>query len=981
MSDTITQTLNDSGTRSHDVTSASDVPVRDDSKPGAIKPIAEEIEFYAQYPWVLNALPTLREVLDRLKEQLSMLDQLGAGWQQREVITNIFLLSCSMTDTIDDYVAGNTYDFSKVSQMLPLLRLVIRALNALLGGTRRLRETRLSGLRAWSEAWRSVVTDFLQHTMVDEPVQADLVQQRARLAGFLPPKFPRRLWLSRPKMPAFFRSRDFASYDCLELGRKFVDRFPGSERPAMILGLRTAGSFLAPLLCAYLRARFLAVQWTAIRPKKGLASSERAALRAALRRGARVLIIDESIHSGHTLVTAITLLRQMGFKDNDIVVLNPAEPAFPDWKDSGVVRSVPNIHTITLEPSSRYKERFLDADSGSVKSVLNEYFGASGYRIESIGAGEKVNAASRSGPPERVDVRLKQVFEVHISNATGQNDIRRVLAKSVGWGWLGYHAFQAGRALKAFVPPILGLRDGFLFTEWLSQDSNTTAVVPACQMTVEAVSSYVAARAEDLKLDSNLSSDLVRERRHKGLEMLAGALSRAYGSRIAAAVQRFHIQEKLAKGCSLSVLTDSKMAADEWICADRALVKTDFEHHGQGKNELGMTDPAYDLADAILHFGFSADDEKRLIDRYIVESRDFSVANRLFLNKLLAGLWAQNLATLGLQNPRLVGQRDIFHRQYIRAWNFLVSQTVRECGKLCGASADASWHNPLVVIDIDGVLDRMVFGFPSTTAAGIKALSLFSSHGFAVALNTARTLREVKEYCDAYGLAGGVAEYGGVAWDRVTNRQVSLVGLEAMRELEEARGALRRIPGIFLNDDYQFSLRAFTYQNGKTMPLPRLLAQDLLAGLKLDRLHAHHTGLDTAITAKETDKGTGLRALLSLTGLAVPEVITIGDSEPDLAMFRVACRSFAPANVSCRKEAQLLGCHIAKSVYQPGLLESAEKIIHPSGERCEHCCCVEANWRQDQSLFVSLLKVADKKPLTLLFRKCFDPALLNAFRT
>jgi len=334
-----------------------------------------------------------------------------------------------------------------------------------------------------------------------------------------------------------------------------------------------------------------------------------------------------------------------------------------------------------------------------------------------------------------------------------------------------------------------------------------------------------------------------------------------------------------------------------------------------------------------------------------------------------------------LQNPRLVGRRDTFHRQYICAWNFLVSQTVRECGKLCQAPAGASWHNPLVVIDIDGVLDRMVFGFPSTTAAGIKALSLFSSHGFAVALNTARTLREVKEYCEAYGLAGGVAEYGGVAWDRVTNRELSLVGPESMRELEEARGALRRIPGIFLNEDYQFSLRAFTYQNGRTVPLPRLLAQDLLAGLRLDRLQTHHTGLDTAITAKETDKGVGLRALLSLSGLAAPQVTAIGDSEPDLAMFRVAARSFAPGNVSCRKEAQLLRCHIAKSAYQPGLLEIAQKIIHPAGDRCEHCRCVDANWRQDQSLFVSLLKVADQKPLPLLLRNCFDPALLKVFRT
>jgi hydroxymethylpyrimidine pyrophosphatase-like HAD family hydrolase/hypoxanthine phosphoribosyltransferase len=980
MSQSTIPTLNDSGVRANDA--APETAVRSISEPHAIRLLPEEIGFYDQYPWVLNAFPTIREILDRLREQLRMLEGLGEGWQQREVITNIFLLACSVTDAIDDYVAGNTYDFSKVSQALPPARLGVAILTRALAVARTLRETRMSSLRTWSEAWRKAVTDFLQHTMVDSPSQAILVQQCAKLVGLLPPSFPKRLWDARPKVPAFFRSRDFAPSDCLELGKKFVQRFPDGERPTIILGLRTAGSFLAPLLCAYLRTRFPAVDWIAVRPKKDLATSERTALRQATSRRARVLVVDESIHSGQTLVTAVTLLRRMGFKDDDIVVLNPAEPAFPDWRNSSVVQSVPKIHTITLEPAERYKQRLLDSDS--VNALLNEYFRAGGYANARIMSGadvERINAAWRSRPPERVDIRLKRVFEVHLRDAAGRSETRYVLAKSVGWGWLGYHAFQAGRALQKFVPPMLGLREGILYTEWLPQQSNARASVSSRQIAADTLGSYVAARARRLKFAGNPAPDLVRERRHKGLEMLAGALSRAYGSRIAAAAQRSRIQETLSQSCGLSVLTDSKMASDEWISVGARLIKTDFEHHGQGKNELGMTDPAYDLADAVFHFGFSEEQERRLVDKYAIESGDVEAEARLFPNKLLAGLWAQNLATLGLENPRLAGRGDEFHRQYISAWNFLVSQTVRECGKLSQTPRDVSWRSPLVIIDVDGVLDRMVFGFPSTTAAGIKALSLLACHGFTVALNTARTLREVKEYCHAYGLAGGVAEYGGVAWDYVQNRQVSLVDAESMRELEEARGALRRIPGVFLNEDYQYSLRAFNYQNGRTLPLPHSMAQDLLAGLKLNRLHVHRTGLDTAITAKETDKGTGLRALLSLAGLADADVIAVGDSEPDLAMFRGAGRSFAPGNVSCRKEAQLLGCHIATSAYQPGLLEIARKIIHPEGGDCNRCRDVDSRWRRDERLFVSLLDAADRKPLSLLLRNCFDPAFLRAFRT
>src|SRR5207253_3938425 len=129
----------------------------------------------------------------------------------------------------------------------------------------------------------------------------------------------------------------------------------------------------------------------------------------------------------------------------------------------------------------------------------------------------------------------------------------------------------------------------------------------------------------------------------------------------------------------------------------------------------------------------------------------------------------------GLQQVRLLSQRNSFSKQYIAAWNFLVGETVRECGKLCQRPEKIHWHTPLVVADIDGVLDRMVFGFPSTTAAGIKAMSLLHAHGFAIAVNTARTLDEVKHYCRAYGFAGGVAEYGSIVWDAARDRELMLV--------------------------------------------------------------------------------------------------------------------------------------------------------------------------------------------------------------
>ncbi|TMI77554.1 MAG: hypothetical protein E6H04_13995, partial [Bacillati bacterium ANGP1] len=105
------------------------------------------------------------------------------------------------------------------------------------------------------------------------------------------------------------------------------------------------------------------------------------------------------------------------------------------------------------------------------------------------------------------------------------------------------------------------------------------------------------------------------------------------------------------------------------------------------------------------------------------------------------------LAAADLNEARLSGRAEEFNRWYNDARDFLTVQTMRFCAGLCHRPEAPQWRSPLVVMDIDGVLDRQVFGFPSTSAAGIEAVSLLHAHGFAVALDTARSAPQVKEYC------------------------------------------------------------------------------------------------------------------------------------------------------------------------------------------------------------------------------------------
>lgn len=943
--------------------------------------LAEEEGFYNQYSWSINAFPRLNDVVERLASELNKLDHVN-GWHYSEVSTNIFLLSCAITDTIDDYLLGTVFDFSKLAKVLPFAGPAVRVAHKGLAWRSSTRLLFLARLVRWKQAWANAVTDFIEHALVKNTDRSSVLRQRDQLKELLPIRFGKTVGCLRPKIPAFFRSRDFATPDCLELARKFMIDFADSVRPAIVVGLRTAGSFLAPLTCAYLRANGTDARWIAIRPSKGITGSEQRELERAASRNCRALIADESVHSGQTLAKTITILRGAGFAEADIVVLNPVEPALPDWKSSRLLQSLPQTRVVSLEPAERYKCRVLDSIS-KVQGLLDEYFKARGYsdvRVVSGGEFERLNSSWRDQPPERVDHRLKRIYEVHLKNSNGSEEVRYVLAKSVGWGWLGYHSFIAGHRLAQWTAPILGLRDGILFSEWLPQEESYAFRSLDQTGVVNCLATYVAARAKHLWLKDDPALDLVTDDRHKGLELLSGHLIRAYGSRIVAAAKRPWLRRRLV-GLNrfLPVMTDSRMTTGDWLSGDVPR-KADFEHHCFGKNELGITDPAFDLATAMLEFGLSDVDSQRLVKRYIQESGDTKVEDRLFFNKFLAGIRAQSLADHDLTQPRLFSLRSEANRQYISAWNFLVKESIKECGKLCSKPKDVHWHTPLVVADIDGVLDRMVFGVPCTTAAGIKTLSLLHAHDFCIAVNTARTLTEVKRYCHEYSFAGGVAEYGAVVWDALSDRQRVLVDKDSLEQLERTREAFRRIPGCFLNEDYLYSLRIFTYQNGRTAPISALLAQDLLAELGADRLRIHHTGLDTAIVAKTTDKGVGLLALLDFVGLPKTDVAAIGDSEPDLAMFRVANRSFAPGNVTCRKEAELLGCSIARSSYQPGLLEIAKRIAHPDGSTCDRCKDIDRNWPKEKNLFISLIEAADQKPLFLLLRNLHSLSFLAPFK-
>jgi hydroxymethylpyrimidine pyrophosphatase-like HAD family hydrolase len=947
-----------------------------------------ELEFYEDYKWSLNPHLSVRETVDHLHEEIARLERVPQGWQADEVAANIFLLAGGLLNSIDEDLRE------------PSLRLPSRIASMRLGRAARwaaetsrgiLKPRPRAKLRAWRDGWLEALSDFLRLVAArDTSRPAALAASVEKLSARLREPLPAALQKGRVGVPSPFRRLDFTHLDILALGRRYVAQFPDRAQPILLLGLRTSGSYFAPLLHAYLTGEgFTSVAVLTMVPGKGTSRWEQRELERYARQGYTAVILDDSPHTGGTIFTAFDIARRTGFAIEKLKALIPAHPARPDW-----YKPLPDDMIVSLAPADWHKRSLLTPAAAQAR--LADYFGAQGFddvRVIDSSRLAALNAQLDEASPDVRGARLKRIFEVQLARGHGGRETRFVLAKSVGWGWLGYHAFLVGHRLSGHVPPVLGLRDGILYTEWIAQDELSAAARERGAPQPEEIAAYVAARVRHLGLRVGSAGGANLQRQDNGIRVLGKMLSRAHGSLGVNMLMQSRIERRLRRrACPVPTLIDGKMQQPEWIVGPHGPLKTDFEHHGLGKEELNVADPAYDLAAAILDRGMSGDEERRLVQRYIEESGDTEVAQRLFMQKLLAGLWAMKQAREHLfAKPQTIDRHRVQHDRFMAAWHFLTVEAARYCGSRFAPSDKPQWRAPLISLDIDGVIDRRVFGFPHTTEAGIAALSLLRRHGFSIAVNSARSEAEMKAYCEAYGLAGGIAEHGGYIWDAVRGRGRGLLGDETLRQLDELRKALRQVPGVFLDERHNYSIRAFTYLDkphglfatviktlrssdigdGVLAPLPTLLISHLMTDLGLDRLSFHHTSIDTTVVAKETDKGSGLVALRDWVLGPQAETVAAGDQEPDLAQFRVATRSFAPANIGCAREARLLGCRIVRGANQPGLLEIARAIVaaYRPDARDHDNAAIPKDARDDA--FIDALHAADRGMVSHLVELVF----------
>jgi hydroxymethylpyrimidine pyrophosphatase-like HAD family hydrolase len=262
----------------------------------------------------------------------------------------------------------------------------------------------------------------------------------------------------------------------------------------------------------------------------------------------------------------------------------------------------------------------------------------------------------------------------------------------------------------------------------------------------------------------------------------------------------------------------------------------------------------------------------------------------------------------------------------------------------------------LFFLDIDGVFDQELLGFPHATRRALEAIALLRAYNFTIVLNTGRGINDVRQYCEAYDFPGGVAEFGSVFFDAIRQREIPLIGGAGAEELAACREAIQQLPGVFLDSNYRFAIRLYRYKNGTTSGLSPEEVRAFLKSSGFSKLAYISRDADTYIVQRRTGKGAALRSVRRMVGSPDIPVTAIGDSKQDISMLAAADFSYATGNCSplLRKLSRQGNCRVVKQGYQSGLLAAVKHRVRQEGRR------VAPELPDREGLIETLLQAADR---------------------
>ena len=942
----------------------------------------------AARPPVVNLLDDLDGLASRLSEAVTARDALDA-----------YLLAAGMNQVTEDFLHRDVLMLGRVaatvralpgpagalaeaaSQALRRLGMTLRQLtmpersawrwHRTLDGLTRLLAGNLAGTSAWP---------------IDGEIEALARQLVARL-----PALPCRLRRTILRMPTCFQSLDQRPSDCALLVERFAARWPDRNRPLRVVGLRTSGSYLAPLVAAYLRQGGYrdVLDWT-VRPSDHLFRRERHRLETVLVSDGQLLVVDDPPKSGASLVAAVRWLEQRGLPRSRVVMLVPLlgsaatePPSLTGYPTVVLPWTEWSIHR-ALEPGA-VRETLQEMLTGRVITAMDPGGDETELAVSSVVAVDRLKLAPiadlKSGSPTRRHVRA--LYRVRVEDERGRPHDLEVYVKGIGQGYFGRHSLTVARSLESFVPETYGAKEGLLFRSWLP-DVQRVDPRDLGSLDVEPIAGYILARRGRLAVGADLSERMV------GLnpvwQRVADVLAAPFGRGRSLVRPLTHAAARRLLRVDQPSVIDGSMAGAQWFRrpgSDR-LLKVDYDERAYSNqdtviDQLYSFDAAFDLASAAAEMRLSCPEDGASLAvalRKSFAARSGPIpAERWLLYQLLM-LKSHRQFLLAMQSEfaegtfpelpaevRALLEPSAIDNELERLRRIMSRLDQEYWSETLLAGLDSSRGGAVCAIDIDGVLETDRLGYSSLTPLGALCIRALIAHGYQPVLTTGRSVDDVRDRCRSLNLAGGVAEYGAAYYDTRTDRVGELLSPAQRENLERLRSELASLESVHVAAGYTRIVRAHLPTRDGPKPLPKAMVEQLLDRLGLsESVRTVDGSAQTDFVAAGTDKARGLQPLL---GLIKPEggiALAAGDGAEDLCVLRQARLAVAPANA----EPAVLkaGVRVMRGRYQAGLAQGVALLVGHGPGRCSRCR--PASTGADAALLLTALRGQEDGKLTKL---------------
>ncbi|MEU8510281.1 hypothetical protein AB0C76_01660 [Kitasatospora sp. NPDC048722] len=870
-------------------------------------------------------------------------------------LLDAFLLSAGICQIVEDRLQGASWGARRLVDHLapgargPAARSALRAarlgVGLSAGAFRSVAPGR--GLRRWGDGMAAlrdllagrVVDDLLADTPGPERLgggrghapDADLVRAVHEAAARLTtlPATGALLGAEYLRPPSCFRSFDQHPADTVELARRFTGPHGTRHRPLLVLGVRTSGSYLAPLAGAALRRlghRSVTVGTT--RPGLALLPGRAAVVRAVRESAGAVLVLDDPPATGGSLAAVAAAAEHAGFPADAVV------PLFATFEDDGPVPDVLRRYPCLVLPGGDWEvHRRLGA--AALADLLPDLLPGAAR------AAARAPEIGPAGPLSRWS-HISVPLTAHVPDAEGREHALPLVAQWAGVGYLGRQAVTVARALDGLVPEVHGFADGVLLRTRLPGEPGPgpgpepepgpepgTGADRTGRPRPAEVARYVAARQRLLAVPADRSLGLAG--RQPVWEVAARILA-PVGGRLDP-VLRPALLHPLARSLLAAprpCVVDGRTGDEHWTPdGSGGRVKTGFADGAFSNLDLATYDAAFDLAGAVTE---APGDPAH---SHPAEAELLSAYEQLTGRRIDPARWCLLRLVHNWDAARLARTADPARAPLVRAHERRAQAAAvqRFLADAYLADLDTDPQGPWCVLDVDGVLESDVLGFPASSPQGVLALRALRAHGYRVLLATGRSLPEVRDRCAAYRLAGGVAEYGAVAFDARTGTVHPVSGTDATG----LRRRLAALPGVFVDPYARWSPRASAGDGPRRTALPARTVAGLLRRPPYGTRFTVVTGdAQSDFVPRGVDKAGGVRTLLAALGdgSAVP-ALAVGDTAADLPLLTWARRAAAPANAAPAVAAA--GVPPARHPYQAGLAEIVGRLIGHRPGGCPDC--------------------------------------------